>query len=142
MRFIVLSRLQALSLDLRERHAVISIREPGSDMPQIPSNDFCRGILRLSFHDRDRLDTPETELFTAEHARRILGFVDGIHGTIDALVVHCEAGISRSAAVAAALSRALFGEDRFFFDHYAPNRLVYATLLRACEERRAQPSQR
>jgi predicted protein tyrosine phosphatase len=135
MRFVVLSRLQALNLDLQEPHGVISIREPGSDMPAIPSNDFCRGILRLSFHDRDRPDPPESELFTADHARDIVRFVEDIRGAVDALVVHCEAGVSRSAAVAAALSQALYGEDRFFFDHYMPNRLVYSTLLRVWQER-------
>lgn len=134
IRFLVLGRLEVMRLDLSEPHAVISIREPGSDLPLIAENDLCRGVLRLSFHDLDQPKGPESELFTPVHAREILAFVDLVRRDIEALVIHCEAGISRSAGVAAALSRAFFGEDRYFFDHYIPNRLVYSTLLRVWHE--------
>jgi predicted protein tyrosine phosphatase len=133
IRFLVLSRLQAMKLDLVEPHAVISICEPGAEKAMIPEGGSCRGILRLSFHDVDRPERAGAILFDAAHAWEILRFVESVRKDIRTLVVHCEAGVSRSAGVAAALSRALFGEDRFFFDHYMPNRLVYSTLLGAFE---------
>jgi predicted protein tyrosine phosphatase len=134
MKFVVLSRLQALKLDLSEPHAVISIREPGSDAPAIPENGSCRGVLRLSFHDVDRPEPAKEILFTLEHANEICDFVSRVREEITTLVVHCEAGISRSAGVAAALSKAWLDNDRFFFECYMPNRLVYSTLLRALTE--------
>jgi predicted protein tyrosine phosphatase len=136
MRFVVYSRLQAIRMDLREPHAVISIHDPGSEPPAIPESAFLRGVLRLSFHDLDRAGGREDAvLFTPGHAHEILDFLGRVRGEVEALVVHCEAGISRSAGVAAALSRALFDADRFFFEHYVPNPLVYATLLRVWGER-------
>jgi len=134
VKFVVYSRLQILRLDLQESHAVISIREPGSDMPAIPRNELCRGILSLSFHDLHRPERPDVILFTAEHAREIFDFFTAVRPELETLVIHCEAGISRSAAVAAALSRATIGADSFFFEHYAPNPLVYSTLLAVWRE--------
>jgi predicted protein tyrosine phosphatase len=133
MRFLVLGRLEVMFLDRPEPHAVISIREPGSDQPAIPRNEHCRGILRLSFHDVDR-EADGKLLFTAADAREILAFVTRVRPEIETLVVHCEAGISRSAGVAAALAKVYDGSDGFFFEHYIPNRLVYSTLLRAWQE--------
>jgi predicted protein tyrosine phosphatase len=138
MRFLVYSRLQAERLDLREPHAVISIREPGSRMPVIPENEFCRGVLRLSFHDLLRVVDSTDEPFTAEHAEQILEFVDRVAGDGVTLVVHCEAGISRSAGVAAALSRSFLGADASFFENYIPNSLIYGMLLEAWRSRAAR----
>ena len=46
-------------------------------------------------------------------------------------VVHCDAGISRSAAVCAAIRRYLGFEDMSIFDNYMynPNPLVYYTMM-------------
>jgi hypothetical protein len=41
------------------------------------------------------------------------------------LICHCEAGVSRSAAIAAAGSKYFNGDDSFFFEHYYPNEYVY-----------------
>ncbi|HVH42669.1 MAG TPA: hypothetical protein VM925_10005 [Labilithrix sp.] len=50
--------------------------------------------------------------------------------SVERIVIHCDAGISRSAAVAAALSRALRGDDtEFFTGKYKPNMRVYRLLL-------------
>ena len=49
----------------------------------------------------------------------------------EAVIVHCEAGISRSAATAAALAKHYNGDDRVFWmmPQYNPNKLVYRVLL-------------
>jgi predicted protein tyrosine phosphatase len=44
--------------------------------------------------------------------------------------VHCDAGVSRSPAVAAALARVLKGDDaEYFAGRYRPNTRVYRMLL-------------
>lgn len=78
--------------------AVISISEPDC----YPANlkEGWRGILRLEFHDIDRHEEPYV-LFSEQQARDIISFVSRCQaGEAKGIVVHCKAGISRSAAVA------------------------------------------
>jgi len=97
-----ISRLKAESLPARNDLAVISITEPEAD-PAVISCDEDR-ILRLVFHDVDPGSETETcwTLFDTAHAEQVLGFVRRVH--VDPqefdLVIHCRAGISRSAALA------------------------------------------
>jgi predicted protein tyrosine phosphatase len=95
------------------------------------------GHLQLAFADILPPDDPRA--FKREHAHRILNFVRGIWDKIELLMVHCEAGVSRSPAVAAAISQIYLGtEGTFLMPHlYQPNRLVYAVLLETAWERGA-----
>ena len=67
----------------------------------------------------------------------ILDFAQRYWPVVDLLLVHCEAGTSRSPAVAAALSRIYLGHDgEFLLPHlYQPNRLVLDTLLEVARQR-------
>jgi predicted protein tyrosine phosphatase len=113
-------------------HVVISITSTPSDVARIPSSPFLRGILRLSFAD---VEEPERDtmlvLFDAEHARAIHDFVVAHRAHVERILVHCDAGVSRSPAVAAAITRALGGDDADLFTRYRPNRRVYRLLLAA-----------
>ena len=123
---------------------VISITDPKSDPVNLPVA-YC-DILRLSFHDLDRtypISCPAIVLFNKDMARQIKDFiVDHLcyNGTTDSaimstsnnmfIVVHCEAGISRSSGVAGALAKHFIGDDFKFFKYpYLPNRLAYSVLL-------------
>lgn len=48
--------------------------------------------------------------------------------SVGAVVVHCEGGVSRSPAVAAALCKGLGGDDSCFFRQYKPNAYVYRLM--------------
>jgi predicted protein tyrosine phosphatase len=113
-------------------HVVISITSTPSDVAAIPASPSLLGILRLSFAD---IEEPEPDadlvLFDAEHARAIHGFVTKHRASVERIVVHCDAGVSRSPAVAAAITRALGGDDADFFVRYRPNRRVYRGVLAA-----------
>jgi hypothetical protein len=97
-----ISRLKAESLAARNDLAVISITEPEAD----PALLLCPEdrILRLVFHDVDPGGETETRwtLFDPAHAEQVLGFVRRVHADPQEfdLVIHCRAGISRSAALA------------------------------------------
>jgi len=71
-------------------------------------------------------------LFTKEDAKAILRFVIPYSAKIGLIVVNCEAGISRSSAIAGALSKIMNGDDEYYFKHYCPNSLVHRLILEAC----------
>ena len=75
----------------------------------------------------DKLDI---KLFDDYDARNIL---DGarLAEMCNLIVVHCEAGISRSAGVAGALSLIMNGTDEYYFKKYLPNMFVYRKILNA-----------
>lgn len=139
MRFRIYSRLGIERSEPPDApHAIISITTTESDLVELPQSVRTRGVLRLTFPD---MVTPctgwsEDRLFTRNDAERICEFVDEHAPRIEELLVHCDAGMSRSPAVAAALSKALYGDDRLFFERYIPNQRVYRILLEACLARR------
>lgn len=83
------------------------------------------------------LPLPETGLFQPEQAAEILQFVDKwvSQGGVEAIIVNCEGGQSRSVAVAAALAH-LAGDENLewvIVNGKCPNQLVYRTILKASE---------
>lgn len=151
MKILVASRqsvcvaIKKLQIDEPDNNViVISITDPKSEPVNLPLRDFS--ILRLSFHDLDQtypISGPAIILFNTDMAQQIKDFIVNqlcerglqsiqilgmLHTT--SLIIHCEAGISRSAGVAGALSKYILGDDsQFFRTPYLPNRLVYKTLL-------------
>jgi predicted protein tyrosine phosphatase len=114
-------------------HLIISITSGAGDVARLRTTAACRGILRLVFPDADASSElfAEADLFSAEKAAQIWSFVRA-HDDVERIVVHCDAGMSRSPAVAAALSKVLTGDDSDFFGgRYRPNMRVYRLLLDA-----------
>ena len=105
--------------------AMISIRSPGFEVKLQPDWNH----LHISeFNDIDTKMYP-WKLFDKEQARAMIDFLDNLPDHVDAVIVHCEAGISRSAAVA------LFIQDYYgasltlsFRDTSMYNRHVRRTL--------------
>ena len=87
------------------------------------------GLLRLVFDDITQADTPQS--FTPALADGILDFVASLWDQAEAFLIHCDVGLSRSPAVAAALSRIYYGDDGQWFELDFPNRLVYDVLVAA-----------
>jgi predicted protein tyrosine phosphatase len=98
------SREAAENLLFHPDAAVISITDPGKRVAALAA--WFRKVLRLSFYDAvpgdDFIPVPVPGCFDRQMAQKIVDFIDELHGTSMALklVVHCEQGISRSAAVA------------------------------------------
>lgn len=142
MKFVVRSRFDMMAaLPSEDRWAVISICEKG-DFPEIQTNDQMQGRLNLQFHDADQFayETQDTAIifFDEEKARQVLDFYFQMeHQRVDVMYVHCLMGQSRSAAIAAALTKALTGDDSRYFDggQYKPNMRVFRHVLDECHER-------
>lgn len=112
---------------------LISITSPEEDHVKIPQNDHNRGVLRLKFHD---IESPigGYSHFTSSQAASIRAFIESDHST-DTIVCQCEAGISRSAGVAAALTKYYGMNEKMIFNNgrWMPNLLVYKKCIEAFE---------
>jgi predicted protein tyrosine phosphatase len=118
-------------------HVIISITSSPDDVAYLRANETCRDVLRLSFPDAEAPSDRfrEEDLFSPAHAAQIWNFVQQHRSRVERIVVHCDAGVSRSPAVGAAIARALNGDDaEFFGGRYTPNMRVYRTLLRTVAE--------
>jgi predicted protein tyrosine phosphatase len=136
--FAVLSRAEIENARIDRPHVVISIADPESSPVRIPESDHRLGALNLAFHDvspsviaivDEMAEGEPARHFELNDAQAIWEFVAEHRGQLQLIVCQCEEGISRSAAVAAALSNVLNGDDSFFFAKYAPNQSVYSALL-------------
>jgi predicted protein tyrosine phosphatase len=82
--------------------AVISITEPSSFLGLADLKGGWFEVLRLEFDDVDPATCfDETDKFMSIHqAHVIAAFVDSVAPNVSSIMVHCKAGVSRSAAVA------------------------------------------
>lgn len=153
----ILSREEAegISAHITLPHAIISIGEPeprwggSSDPAKFADNDLRLGILRLKFYDIDMLSITNAGykhdiqksggkgLFTDDQAVQVVNFVNKMLGKIEVLICHCEAGISRSSGMGAAINLMINGSDKEIFNNvkYLPNMFVYRKVLNAWQER-------
>ena len=137
MKIFIFDRNLVSFFSSNERYAFISIADVGSGHPLLIENENCCGVLRLHFDDMD-IDLPydkipediivKRNLFNIDHAQKIKDFVNKIDP--ENIAVHCNMGLSRSPAVAAALYE-YFGElelAKDIFERFNPNMHVYRTL--------------
>lgn len=105
----MLATIDFLSANAMERHAgdpglaVISITDPGAT-PAYLAPTFGP-VLRMQFDDVDTVgihNGPDCRPFDDHLARSTLSFLDSVNASMEqyGLIVHCEMGRSRSAAVA------------------------------------------
>ena len=138
MEFVILNKSKAQRLsytDYSSDKAIISISTPGDEKTEFDSNNkTIKDILYLEFYD---ISYNSQEIFkgyepmTDEDAVKIKDFVLKWKDKVDTLWVHCDAGISRSAGVAAGILEALGKDNSYIFDSkmYFPNLLCYRKTL-------------
>lgn len=113
-----------------------------NDPPLISPTNNVQDILYLSFADADAPNimdvygklVAEAELLTDTDAMRIVEFVKKHEDCF--IIVYCDAGISRSSAVDAAIMKYFTGDDSSIFDSpcYFPNMWCYKKVLNAFYE--------
>lgn len=143
MKIIVLPRIaiqgvytSLLEHSTRPQFGIISISDPKETRLEFEVKENCIGVLYLEFHDLDQSMCKKVWeeckdkyiLFNSEMAKQVLEFIRN-NNTLDILLCQCHAGISRSAGIAAAISKILYNDDSEFFRDFIPNRLVYRTIL-------------
>ncbi len=114
-RFVIFSREMAQTIAVPGRYAVISINDNRED-PEKTAEDLCNvrtgyvDILQVVFDDltpesHDPIEFPYLMVMKEEMAEEIVRFWDRWRNDVDRFVIHCTAGISRSAGVGSALAR-------------------------------------
>jgi len=131
----VMSKKQIEELVPDRLCAIISITNTYDEIVSIKYSNYIKDILRLTFLDEDDVSYQKKKndkyrLFNTADALRILNFVDSLKDRIEVLYIHCNAGFSRSPAVAAALCDIYNIESNInWFFNYSPNIFVYRKLL-------------
>lgn len=140
MEFFILNKSKAQRLsysDFSSNKVIISIRTPEDKKAVFnPNNSSIKDVLYLSFYD---VSTETQDIFkgypamTDEDAVKIRDFVLKWKDKVDTLWVHCDAGISRSAGVAAGIFEVLGQDNSFILDSkmYYLNLLCYRKTLNA-----------
>ena len=102
-----------------------------SDFGQITEHIPFRYYVKLEF--QDTCDPTDGNAFKLEQAEEIARFISGLPAEITDLVIACDAGCSRSPAIAAALLRASGRSDKIVWEdpRYYPNPFVYKTVCKA-----------
>ena len=122
---------------IKPAYVVISIRNSGESRAKVKKQPGLRDVLYLAFSGREPRAgmpmPPEIKIFTPAQAKKICAFVHRHKADVGAIVVHCEQGMSRSPAVAAAISDALGLDAKRFWQLHTPNEYVYHTVSDAFE---------
>jgi len=98
--FVVLSREEAELYEPRGKEICISISDPDASPARVSSR--FAAVLRLNFNDVVERGEPSDILFAEDHAREIRKFLDA-WPKAERVMVHCNAGVSRSPGVALGL---------------------------------------
>lgn len=136
MNFMVCSRGEIeRGVLVRTAYVVVSITDPDKHLARIREPAGFRGALRVQFHDAEPANGEPLAsgivLISQEQAEQIWKFVAQLEPEVGTILVHCEQGMSRSPAVAAALAE-WFGEDHYrFFRQFQPNKYVYELMCAA-----------
>ncbi len=125
---VVLNRIDAEYFESDDRWACISIANREDDFADIQKRSRV-ALLQVAFADIVHRD-PKLIRFDDDHAHDILDFITHHWNRIRTLMIHCDAGISRSSAVAAAIGKLKFGDGSDFCEEpFQPNPHVFQTLL-------------
>lgn len=134
MKFQVETRASIPYVELTIPHVIISISDTVDVRADPKVNDFTLDVLFLAFHDINQIETG-FDLFKDSQAAEILKFYEAHKDRAELIVAHCNAGMSRSPAVLAALQKIHTGDDSIWFKTKSPNSYVYSTILGVAHER-------
>ena len=107
---------------------IISITDVSSNDVVFARNSRIKDVLRMKFDDECGGHINE---MSVEQAQKIAEFVRKWESRISQIIVHCEAGVSRSAGVAAAIMKYIADDDISVFENpeYIPNMTCYRKVM-------------
>ena len=111
-----------------DSYAVISIQDTkdGGFGYELKENRYCKAVLTVYFDDIEK-PQPGLKMMSHSQAEEIVEFIRAHSDDADTLLIHCFAGISRSAAVGMT-AREILGQKSDKPEFF--NRYVYEELLK------------
>lgn len=126
-KILVLPRIDAQRFTYDKPWACISISDSSCDEASIRDGNRV-DILKLEFDDIQRIKSGYKRI-NFDQAKSIIEFTDKLWDEIDLLLIHCNAGISRSPACALVISERHQPEHAQLFEKlYSPNDFVVRML--------------
>jgi len=126
--------------ELEKSKVIISISDPDKERASFcRDNKSIKAKLYLFFYDIDK-KTEDIfkgyEMMSQTDANKIVDFVCNWQDKVDEIWVNCEAGISRSAGIAAAITEHFGMDSSVIFDdtRYSPNMYCYRLTKNAFEK--------
>jgi predicted protein tyrosine phosphatase len=116
---------------VKTAYIVISIRDPKRRKAQVRRQSGLQAVLDVAFHDAEPTQLkrpPGIVVMTDRQAKEIWEFILRHAELVGTIVVHCEQGMSRSPAVAAAIARWFQQDESHFFNTFQPNKHVYELM--------------
>ena len=112
---------------------IISITDPGTNNNMFYPQPWLLAILELQFVD---VEEPQSGHISHKQANEIADFVRKYYSKVERIIIHCEYGQSRSAGVAAAISKFYEEHDSGIFGNvaYSPNKTCFFYVLDALEK--------
>lgn len=140
MKIFVMNRKEAINFCKYPHLAqfvMISISTPFEEYDSAPFSNTTNNVIDIcpvQFFDLDNTYPIKKGLMEYKDAKKIVDFVSKYKDKI--IIVHCDAGQSRSAGVAAALSKYYNNDDSEYFDNprFTPNMWCYKLMLNALME--------
>ena len=143
MEYMVLSKSKAIKYSYKshEKSSIIISIQNSYDIPKkflsSPNNNIKEVLylneLTIKKDEGMVIDNYNQvyAIISDKDAQKIVDFVKKYQNTIDRIIVHCEAGISRSSGVCAAIMKFLEDDDFEIFNNskYSPNMRCYRTVL-------------
>lgn len=128
-KILVLAEYQAIHFQYDKPWAAISITNRTGEHPVLQLENRVNllqlGFLDLGLQAGEALPTLGS-LFGADQAKEVFNFVESVWANVDLLMIHCHAGISRSAAIAQVLSECYQPQyvEHIISLHHPNNRVV------------------
>ena len=138
MQYEIMSRYNARQASYQNEApntAIISITDPGTKANSFYPQPWIVAILEQQFID---VEKPKRGHISLEQAKEIAGFVKQNYSKVERIIVHCEFGQSRSAGIAAAISKYYEEHDSGIFGNkaYSPNKTCFHYVLNALNDKR------
>lgn len=117
-----------------EKSAIISINNTFDFPARFGHEANIKFVLSLEFND---VEKGQPNCITFQDANKIVQFVERCkQNNIELLIVHCTAGVSRSAGICAAIMKATTNDDMSIFGNpkFCPNMTCYRVILEAFME--------
>ena len=115
----------------KDQYLIISISDRYQEPPTFRYDPDLLGVCYLNFDD---VEKGEKNCISEIDVYKLKLFLSGAfnkHTHVENIIVHCGAGVSRSAGMAAALMKFYNNDDSPIFDNpkYCPNMTVYRMVL-------------